>query len=231
MNGIRRLFTLIELLVVIAIIAILAAMLLPALSKARDSARRSSCINNFKQVNIQFVFYADNNNGFGPNGLNSTLWAALSGYSEEEIAAATMTYRTDRKGIFMCPGTTENGVGRYTTSYGLTRGTDAAARGGYYYYTTAWQIRPYKKLLSGSILMTEFRVALLWSNVYGADPSRDAQATYTNNYFVSRGDATNINRIAWYENHGDSANFLFTDGHVEGLKVNSRFNDNWTPAR
>ncbi|MCX5758340.1 MAG: prepilin-type N-terminal cleavage/methylation domain-containing protein, partial [Candidatus Hydrogenedentes bacterium] len=59
-------FTLIELLVVIAIIGILAAILLPALARARESARRSSCANNLKQFGVIFKMYTGESGGKYP---------------------------------------------------------------------------------------------------------------------------------------------------------------------
>src|SRR5688572_23524702 len=64
-------FTLVELLVVIGIIAVLMSLLLPTLGKARESARRTACLSNLRQVHLSFHFYASGNQDRVPLGYRS----------------------------------------------------------------------------------------------------------------------------------------------------------------
>ncbi len=103
----RQGFTLIELLVVIAIIGILASILLPALSRAREAARRASCANNLKQWGLILKMYANEANGVFPPGTEWCINGNLFWANGVGAHAVYPDYWTDPN-IVICPSDTRD---------------------------------------------------------------------------------------------------------------------------
>jgi prepilin-type N-terminal cleavage/methylation domain-containing protein/prepilin-type processing-associated H-X9-DG protein len=168
-NDCHRGFTLIELLVVIAVIAILVSLLLPALSKARERARQTACLNNTKQILAAATLYSSDNNemmcGERMGGDNGTVWPPPSKPNGGQVWTwryALLPYTsgsaTNFNQLWSCPtrppswdAASDEVDDEVQSSYGIAEDTFWGTYGntGIHSYSTTRIIKPSQMILLG----------------------------------------------------------------------------------
>jgi prepilin-type N-terminal cleavage/methylation domain-containing protein/prepilin-type processing-associated H-X9-DG protein len=229
----RKSFTLIELLVVIAIIAILAGMLLPALNKARDSAKKSKCIANMKQLGLATTMYAGDNTDFMPqiggtvSGINLSFcsWKGqILPYTAKDMPTVTSPdlRKMLQSGIFACPNwTPESMMVDNVKDYLMPTGSVAQNGGGYgYNFGESGTMGYIRSSPSPSIYckMTNIRFP---SETMTVGESSDIKSSANQACLVYSTDQT------WIDGRHDGRTVMpmaWVDGHASAMKNQEIFN-------